>query len=230
MKGDFDRFRRLKRVRSLVRMLHSAPARPFGGFTMRKPSALPNSVLILLALAGCGAPSPEFDEPTSSSSEELAPGTWKRHGLAENCSDFCGGSCACITDRCTSNPTGKPCFSLNDTCNYVHGSRSQPFVCDSPGQAMLSVVVSGPGRVRRKNGSGIYCYGSGIRRSSDPPNDCSQYYTLNSQVTLEAGEDYNAFFSHWDPSCGTAGSYPNEVIASMNADKTCTAYFEYLGN
>ncbi len=84
----------------------------------------------------------------------------------------------------------------------------------TPLNVTLTVQVDGPGRVTSAP-AGIDC-----------PGDCTQSYSLVTNVTLTAAPGNNARFDRWDGAC--AGTQPT-LLVTMDDNKTCTARFTSTG-
>ncbi|WP_457601648.1 SBBP repeat-containing protein, partial [Hydrogenivirga sp.] len=88
------------------------------------------------------------------------------------------------------------------------------FIAKFSEYATLTVTTSGSG-----SGS-ITSTPAGI----DCGSDCSEIYTLNSDVTLTVAPDASSTFSGWSNDCSSCGTSTSCVV-TMSTDKTCTAAF-----
>jgi hypothetical protein len=77
------------------------------------------------------------------------------------------------------------------------------------GLGSLSVGVVGGGRVISQP-AGIDC-----------PSDCSESYSVGSQVTLSPSHTPGVTFSHWEGACSGNGA----CVLAMNGAQSVTAYF-----
>jgi hypothetical protein len=143
-----------------------------------------------------------------------SPGTWFPQS-SENCSDICGGACNCIQDRCPSQPFGKPCGPVGDTCNHVVTSTVHHFICSPSPQQFLDVAISGFGAV---TGTGINC-----------PGDCFHSYFQSSNQQITATPVAGCRFDRWTGAT-CSPNFPNTIFSptitlNMNIDRSCTAMF-----
>lgn len=185
-------------------------------------------VMLLMTFAaattGCSAapePMAEPDETTETAAPIViaqgSPGTWVEDSH-ENCADICGqGPCRCFPDQCPSQPFGKPCGPLGNTCDHIVTSTVYHMICALPAQQNLDVSINGVG------------FGSITGTRINCPNDCSDSYIKNTSVSITATAVPGCQFDRWT-GAGCSPNFPQTIFArtitlTMSIDRRCQANF-----